>query len=92
MSEGLITDQGEFDELCVHIRESGIVAFDTEFISESTYRPKLCLIQLAPRERCGAVGTDDRAIAHSGGACIERVIECHRERLPRLREVDVYRT
>lgn len=55
MSEGLITDQGEFDELCAHIRESGIVAFDTEFISESTYRPKLCLIQLATRERCVAV-------------------------------------
>lgn len=55
MSEGLITDQREFDDLCAHIRESGIVAFDTEFISESTYRPKLCLIQLATRDRCVAV-------------------------------------
>ena len=55
MSDGLITDQCEFDELCTQIRESGIVAFDTEFISESTYRPKLCLIQLATRERCVAV-------------------------------------
>ncbi|MFP6764068.1 MAG: HRDC domain-containing protein [Planctomycetaceae bacterium] len=55
MSEGLITDQGEFDELCAHIRDSGIVAFDTEFISESTYRPRLCLVQIATRERCAAV-------------------------------------
>ena len=55
MSNGLITDQAEFDELCVHIRESGIVAFDTEFISESTYRPQLCLVQLATRNRCVAV-------------------------------------
>ncbi|MDA0588263.1 MAG: HRDC domain-containing protein [Planctomycetota bacterium] len=55
MSNGLITDQAEFDELCAHIRESGIVAFDTEFISESTYRPQLCLVQLATRDRCVAV-------------------------------------
>ena len=55
MSEGLITDQGEFDELCAHIRDSGIVAFDTEFISESTYRPRLCLVQIATGQRCAAV-------------------------------------
>jgi ribonuclease D len=55
MSNGLITEQAEFDELCAHIRESGIVAFDTEFISESTYRPQLCLVQLATRDRCVAV-------------------------------------
>lgn len=54
MSNGLITDQSEFDELCAHVRESGIVAFDTEFISESTYRPQLCLVQLATRDRCVA--------------------------------------
>ena len=55
MSNGLISDQAEFDKLCAHIRESGIVAFDTEFISESTYRPQLCLVQLATRDRCVAV-------------------------------------
>lgn len=55
MTQSLITDQREFDELCQHIRESGAVAFDTEFISEFTYRPELCLIQLATRERCVAV-------------------------------------
>lgn len=55
MSDRLITDQAEFDDLCSHIRDSGIVAFDTEFISENTFRPKLCLIQLATRERAVAV-------------------------------------
>ena len=55
MSDRLITDQQEFDDLCSHIRESGLVAFDTEFISENTYRPKLCLIQLATREQAVAV-------------------------------------
>tara|TARA_R110002072_G_scaffold146075_1_gene292802 strand:- start:63244 stop:64425 length:1182 start_codon:yes stop_codon:yes gene_type:complete len=81
MSDRLITDQREFDELCSHIREAGLVAFDTEFISENTYRPKLCLIQLATRERAVAVDpfevdvsdwwnimTDDRTtvVVHAG--------------------------
>ena len=55
MSDRLITDQQEFDDLCAHIREAGLVAFDTEFISENTFRPKLCLIQLATREQAVAV-------------------------------------
>jgi ribonuclease D len=55
MSDRLITNQQEFDDLCAHIREAGIVAFDTEFISENTFRPKLCLIQLATREQAVAV-------------------------------------
>lgn len=55
MTDRLITSQDEFEELCDHIRESGIVAFDTEFISEHTYRPQLCLVQLATDDRCVAV-------------------------------------
>ncbi len=55
MTTSLITDQRTFDELCDHIRQSGAVAFDTEFVSEFTYRPELCLLQLATRERCVAV-------------------------------------
>lgn len=55
MTTTLITDQHEFNELCEHIRAAGAVAFDTEFVSEFTYRPELCLVQLATRERCVAV-------------------------------------
>ena len=51
----LIVDQDAFEELCDHIRRSGIAAFDSEFISEYTYRPELCLLQLATPERCAAV-------------------------------------
>lgn len=43
----LIGSQSRFDDLCEEIAEAGIVAFDTEFVSESYYRPKLCLVQLA---------------------------------------------
>jgi len=40
-----MTSQSEFDALCERIRSAGIVAFDTEFVSESFFRPRLCLLQ-----------------------------------------------
>ncbi|MBC7816945.1 MAG: HRDC domain-containing protein [Planctomycetaceae bacterium] len=51
----LIDNQAQFDELCEHIRAVGIVAYDTEFVSEHTYLPELCLLQLATPERAVAV-------------------------------------
>lgn len=51
----LIDDQAQFDELCEHIRAAGVVAYDTEFVSEHTYLPELCLLQLATPERAVAV-------------------------------------
>lgn len=46
----LVTSQSQFDSLCDRAREAGVVAFDTEFVSESYFRPRLCLIQLATTE------------------------------------------
>jgi ribonuclease D len=51
----LIHSQAQFDELCEHIRAVGVVAYDTEFVSEHTYLPELCLLQLATPERAVAV-------------------------------------
>jgi len=59
MSDELITKQEAFEELCAHLRESGLVAFDTEFVSEYTYRPQLCLLQFATTERLVAVDPFD---------------------------------
>ena len=47
MSQGLVTSQEEFAAVCDEIRTAGIVAMDTEFVSEGCYRPELCLLQLA---------------------------------------------
>lgn len=55
MTSTLISFHEDFLELCDHIRACGIVAFDTEFVSESTYRPELGLLQFATPERCVAV-------------------------------------
>jgi ribonuclease D len=55
MPHRLIKDQQRFEDLCEHIRQVGLVAFDTEFLSEHTYRPELCLLQFATPERSAAV-------------------------------------
>ncbi len=55
MQSSIITYQEDFLDLCNHIRESGLVAFDTEFVSDAGYRSELGLLQFATRERCVAV-------------------------------------
>ncbi len=55
MPEQLITRQEEFDELCGHIRQCRVVAFDTEFVAEDYFRPRLCLLQFATPEQVAAV-------------------------------------
>ncbi len=43
----LITKTAELDELCQRLVAKDFVAVDTEFMRETTYWPKLCLIQAA---------------------------------------------
>lgn len=55
MAEGLIDNQDDFESLCEQIRVDGLVAFDTEFVSEYSYNPELCLLQFATENLCRAV-------------------------------------
>lgn len=55
MRPTLIQQQKQLEDLCEEIRAHGTVAFDTEFVSEDTYLPELCLVQLATPESCVAV-------------------------------------
>jgi len=43
----LISDAGELAAACERFAQAGAVAVDTEFKRESTYRPELCVVQLA---------------------------------------------
>jgi ribonuclease D len=51
----LITTQDRLLELVEHVRACGRFAFDTEFVSEETFEPVLCLVQVATAERLEAI-------------------------------------
>jgi ribonuclease D len=42
-------------ELLTHLRQSGAFAYDSEFIGETSYIPRLCVIQIATRHRVALV-------------------------------------
>lgn len=43
----LVTDDVQLGELIEHLRSAGSFGYDSEFIGELTYSPKLCLIQVS---------------------------------------------
>jgi len=69
-----ITSEDQLRQYCRKLPENPSIAFDTEFVSEHTYRPVLCLIQVAAGERLAlidAMAIDDltpfwEAIAQPG--------------------------
>ena len=103
MNASIISRQEDFLELCDHIKKCGIVSFDSEFISDTGYRPQLGLLQFATPERCVAVDplevtslspwwdimADDSTtvIVHGGQAEIRFCVQ-HGGRIPR-RLVDI---
>ena len=51
----IVTDPAEFRDVVAEMRTSGKVGFDTEFVGERTYFPRLCLIQLGTETMSVAV-------------------------------------
>lgn len=43
----MVASAEELEDVVQILRESRLVAFDTEFIGEETYHPRICLVQLA---------------------------------------------
>ncbi len=43
----IVEDQAALESLAAAIRESGSFAYDTEFIGEETFLPRICLVQVA---------------------------------------------
>ena len=54
--EHITTDQGLVD-FCEAVRGCDFIGFDTEFVSESRYRPQLCLVQVAADGRYAIIDT-----------------------------------
>lgn len=47
----LIKTDAQLKQYCLELADATSIAFDTEFVSENTYRPELCLIQIAANEK-----------------------------------------
>src|SRR5512135_2041680 len=53
--ECLISTPAGLLELVRHVRAAGRFGFDTEFVSEETFEPVLCLIQVVTHERLAVI-------------------------------------
>ncbi|MES1213310.1 MAG: HRDC domain-containing protein, partial [Singulisphaera sp.] len=51
MKHELVTTDRQLEDLCRSLADAKQIAFDTEFVSEDTYRPQLCLVQVAAAGR-----------------------------------------
>ncbi len=51
----VVTTQEGLSDLVAHLRASGSFGYDSEFIGELTYIPKLCVIQVASATRVGLI-------------------------------------
>ena len=52
-----ITSRKKLVAFCDELRGAKTIAFDTEFVAEDTYRPHLCLIQVASEGKLGVIDT-----------------------------------
>ncbi len=50
-----ITNPESLHQLCEKIAAQKLVAFDTEFVAEDSYRPELCLIQVATKDEIAII-------------------------------------
>jgi ribonuclease D len=55
LPEQVVTRPDQLDELCRHLADCPVLAFDTEFVGEDSYRPDLCLIQVATPDRLAVI-------------------------------------
>lgn len=65
MQHFFIENSNDLNEFLGILRGAPTIAFDTEFVSESSFRPDLCLIQVATREAVAVI--DPKRIRDLGG-------------------------
>lgn len=52
-----ITDPRDLDQLCQRLSSADLIGIDTEFVSEDTFFPDLCLIQVATSDEMAVIDT-----------------------------------
>src|SRR3954465_9815763 len=53
--QALLSTANEVEDLIAHLRAEGRFAYDSEFIGELTYHPKICVIQVATAQRVALI-------------------------------------
>lgn len=51
----IVTEEAALAEVVESIRESGSFAYDTEFIGEETFHPRICLVQVSTTDRLALI-------------------------------------
>ena len=81
-----ITTQGQLQQLCDRTADAAHISFDTEFVSEDTYQPDLCLVQIAAAGEFAVIDTRDRKLVKMiddvgdepwGAAMVGAINYCH---------------
>lgn len=55
MPAPIITDPQALSQLCERLKSATLIGIDTEFVSEDTFHPQLCLIQIATEHELAAI-------------------------------------
>jgi len=55
VSHATITSPAQLASFCEELSRADRIGFDTEFVSEDTFRPELCLIQVATKDRLAVI-------------------------------------
>ena len=50
-----VTTQPQLEKFCARLRDADRIGFDTEFVSEDTFRPQLCLVQVATADELAVI-------------------------------------
>ena len=105
MASDLIAADDELAALCRDLQDAAWIAFDTEFVAEDTYRPQLCLVQVATDDALVIIdslavgdmnpfweliaGDDHEIIVHAGREEMEFCLEAVGRLPPRVVDVQI---
>ncbi len=104
MKPEYVQTETELETLCRRLNDRELIAFDTEFVAEDSYRPQLCLVQVAVHDHIAIIdplacpnldsfwiccSTGRKVVVHAGR---EEILFCFRatgKTIPNLFDVQI---
>ncbi len=69
MKPEYVQTETELETLCRRLNDRELIAFDTEFVAEDSYRPQLCLVQVAVHVHIAIIDPSRVPISIRFGIC-----------------------